>query len=50
MVKQTHVFLLFLKTGENNFYLFSKNNFLFHFVFRKQWSISIRNFKNKKLV
>ena len=28
------VLLLFLKTGENNFYLFSKNYSLLHFVFK----------------
>ena len=33
MIKQVHVFLLFLKIGENSF-LFSKNCFLFHFILK----------------
>ena len=34
MVKEVNVFLLFLKTNENNFYLFLKNCSLFYFVFK----------------
>ena len=34
MIKGVHVFLLFLKINENNSYLFSKNYYLFHFIFK----------------
>ena len=34
IVKQIDVFLLFFKIGENNFYTFSKNYSLFHFIFK----------------
>ena len=32
--KKNYIFLLFLKTDENTFYLFSKNHSLFYFVFK----------------
>ena len=42
-----------LKTDENNFYLFSKNCFLFHFIYKKkftkQWSNNTKSFKNSFL-
>ena len=61
MIKQVHIFLLFLKIDENNSYLFFKNYSLFHFIFKK---IFLRNnnqtllkknlqfyvFKNKKII
>ena len=34
MVKRVHVFILFFKAYENNFYLFSKICYLFHFIFK----------------
>ena len=34
-LKKFYVFLLLFKTSKNNFYLFSKNYSLFHFVFKK---------------
>ena len=34
MAKRVHVFLLFLKTSENNSYFFPKNYSLFHFIFK----------------
>ena len=33
MVKRINIFILFVKTGENNFSLFFKNYFLFYFIF-----------------
>ena len=36
MIKITHVFLLFLRTSKNNFYLFFKSYSLFYFVFKNK--------------
>ena len=35
------IFLLFLKAGENNFYLFFKNYYLFHFIFKNYFEITM---------
>ena len=58
MIKRIHIFLLFLKIDENNSYMFSKNYFLFHFIFKNYLQKTIVKqyykflfsiFKNKKL-
>ena len=36
MTKWTYIFLLFFKTTENNFYLFSKKKKLFRFALKKK--------------
>ena len=53
MIKRVIFFILFLKTYENNSYLFSKNYFLFHFIFKNYFEkisqIILENFKNSFL-